>query len=320
MPKAFRFGIVCSKLESGSQWLEHVQEAQALGYDRLLAPDTFSPDRPAPFPALTAAALSTSLDVGTYVCCTDYHHPVVLAKIAATLDTLTPGRFLLGLGPGNWKNNDYEKAGIHFDPVGTRVSRFEEAVHIIKSLLTAETVNFQGKYFTISDMKGFLHPQQAAPRVYIGAGGPRMLKIAGRVADIIGIAPLPQSQQGYGPFTGATDLENATDEPTLQKIAWVREAAGERFANIELACPVFRVAVTDRQEQAIEQSATYLKLSPEQVRQALPILIGTTEQIAELLWERRERYGISYIIVLDKDRHAFAPVIALLKDRDKVHV
>jgi probable F420-dependent oxidoreductase len=320
MPKKFRFGVVCGELQDGEQWGQYAHRVESLGYDRLLAPDTFSPDRPAAFPALATAAQETRLRVGSYVCCTDYRHPVILAKEAATLNRLTGGRFELGLGPGNWID-DYQQAGISFEPAGTRVSKFAESLHIIKALLGKsgeETVSYQGTYFTITHMKGFSLPQQSPPAIFVGAGGKRMLSIAGREADIVGIAPITaKPNAGYGPTAFGIQLANATDEPTLQKIAWVREAARDRFDSLELASPLFAVIPTNESEQVARRIAQNAQVSPEEVRSALSFAIGTHEQIAETLWKRRERYGISYIIVLDKDRETFAPIITLLKDWDQ---
>jgi probable F420-dependent oxidoreductase len=297
--------------------VQYAHKVEALGYDRLLASDTFSPDRPAPFPALAVAAFSTSLQVGSYVCSTDYRHPVVLAKETATLARLTQHRFMLGLGPGNWID-DYEQAGIPFEAAGKRISKFEESLAIIKRLLREEKVSYTGTYFSITDMRGFAQTTQSP--IFIGAGGKRMLTIAGREADIIGIAPITaHPKAGYGPTAFGIQLANAVDEPTLQKIQWVREAAGERFERLELGSPVFSVVVTDAREQVAQRIAQNAQRSPEEVLAALSFLVGSIEQIAETLWRRRERYGISYIIVLDKDKETFAPVMALLKERDKVN-
>ena len=129
--RAFRFGIVTGGVASRKAWIDKAKQAEALGYSTLLIDDhlynTF-----APLTALVSAAdATTSLRVGSLVFGNDFRHPAILAKEAATLDVLTDGRFELGLGTG-YSSGDYEKMGITLQPPGTRVSRFEEAVRIIK--------------------------------------------------------------------------------------------------------------------------------------------------------------------------------------------
>ena len=201
--------------------------------------------------------------------------------------------------------SDYQQSGLPFDSVGLRLNRFEESIHLLKSIFSEETVNFQGKYYTITGLQGLPKPlQRPHPPFYIGGGGQRVLSFAAREADIVGIA---HKNSAHG-----LDLANTTSEPTAQKIAWVREAAGDRFSQLELSIMVFQTIATDRQEQVAQQVGGRFGLSSAQALQSVQLLIGTVEQIAEQLWMRRESYGISYIVITEEHIDAFAPVVARL--------
>ncbi len=135
MHRPFRFGVVSGQVQSQTAWVTTARRAEQLGYATLLVVDRISMGL-APFSALAmAAGATTSLRVGTFVFCNDFRHPAVLAKEAATLDLLSGGRFELGIGAGVGPS-DYNQMGIPFESPGTRVSRFEESLQIIKQLFT----------------------------------------------------------------------------------------------------------------------------------------------------------------------------------------
>jgi len=169
-------------------WITTARRVEELGFATLLVVDRMGSI--GPFTALAMAAeATTSLRFGTFVICNDYRHPAVLANEAATLDLLSEGRFELGLGAGVGPS-DYNQMGIPFESAGIRVSRLEESLQIIKQLFTGETVNFSGKYYTITGMRGVPRPvQQPLPPILLGSSGKRMLSIAARQADIITIMP-----------------------------------------------------------------------------------------------------------------------------------
>ncbi|MBL8164495.1 MAG: TIGR03621 family F420-dependent LLM class oxidoreductase, partial [Anaerolineae bacterium] len=190
MTHPFRFGVINEQMKPREDWLAHVRRAETLGYATFLLRDHFVPDffgdQYAPIAALMAAAAVTqTLRVGTLVIDNDYRHPVILAKEAATLHLLSGGRFELGIGAG-WLRSEYEQAGMPYDPAGVRISRLEESLHIIKGLWNSEPVTFSGQHYRIDNIDGFPKPEQHLP-ILIGAGQKRMLTLAGREADIVGI-------------------------------------------------------------------------------------------------------------------------------------
>src|SRR5260370_39389668 len=158
-PRKFRFAAQLSKAPDGTarSWAEQAKKAEDLGYSTLLMPDHFG-DQLAPVPALMAAADATAhLRIGSLVFDNDYRHPLVLAKEAATLDLLSDGRLELGLGAG-WMRNDYEQAGMPYDPPGVRVDRFVEGIRIIKGLMADGPFAFAGTHYTIRGHDGHPNP------------------------------------------------------------------------------------------------------------------------------------------------------------------
>jgi probable F420-dependent oxidoreductase len=291
MQRPFRFGVVTAFAPSHAAWVAIARKIEELGYSTLLMPDRTNAGTLAPFSALAiASSATTRLRVGSYVFASDFRHPVMLAREVATLDLLSDGRFELGLGAGVGPA-DFQQMGLPFADAGTRVGHLAEAVQIIKQLFTEETVNFTGKYYTLTDMKGYPRPaQKPHPPVLIAAAGERMLKLAAREADIIAIGS-KISAQGRDP----------TDPPLEQKIAWIKEAAGERFADLELSQTIFDLEITD--------SGTALS---SQVGWQIPKRPFTTEQAVEHLLEERDRYGFSYLQVSAGQIENFAPVAARL--------
>jgi len=238
-----------------------------------------------------AAQATTSLRIGSYVFCNEYRHPVLLAREAATLDLLSEGRFELGLGAGVGPA-EFQQLGIPFANAGTRVGHLEETLQLLKHLFTEETVNFSGKYYTITEMKGNIRPvQQPHLPILVASSGERMLKLAAREANIIAIGS-KISAQGRDP----------ADAPLEQKIAWIKEAADERFADLELSQTIYDMQITD--------SGT--DLAPQAGGPPIPKRPLRTEQAVAQLLEQRDRYGFSYLQIYAGQMENFAPVVARL--------
>jgi probable F420-dependent oxidoreductase len=310
----FRFGVVGESIRSGGQLVATARRAEALGYSTLLLRDHFvrEPfgDQLAPMVALMAAACATStLRVGTLVLDNDYRHPALLAKEAATLDVLSGGRLELGIGAG-WMLDEYARAGISFDPAGARVGRLEESLRILKGLLAGSPVTMAGDHYQISGLESFPQPaQRPHPPILVGAGSRRMLGIAGREADIVSILPkaLPSG-------TISEELSERSPETIARKVDWVRQAAGERFPGLELSMMI-SVRIADDDRVAAERIAArrgWGDGAPERLLRMPAVFIGPVDRIAERMLDRRERYGLSYYVVSDRDMEALAPVVDLL--------
>lgn len=304
-PRPFRFGVQVGSTGSAEEWREAARRAEALGYDILLAPDHIG-GRFAYAPALmAAAAVTTTLRIGPLVLDNDFRHPALTASEAATLDVLSEGRYELGIGAG-WMLEDYERTGIPFDPPGVRVSRFQESVRIIKGLFGDEPVTFSGEHYTVTDLEGFPKPaQQPHPPLLLGAGGKRMLSFAAREADIVSLIPLALPQGG---LSLAVDAQSVADQ-----VDHLRAAAGERFNEIELNILNQVLEVTDTPRPAVEALSERWGLSPEDIEESPHVMIGSVESIIESLLERRERFGISYVVIRLVAMEDFAPVVARLR-------
>lgn len=305
--RRFRFGVQLSTASTADEWAGLARKAEDLGYSSIFMPDHFG-EQLAPMPALMAAAdATTDLRVGALVFANDYKHPVVLAKEVATVDLLSGGRFEFGIGAG-WMNTDYEQSGIQHDRAGVRIERLAESLTVLKGLFGPDPVDFHGEHYDISEMNGLPKPAQSPhPPILIGGGGKRVLSLAAREADIIGINPKIAS--------GAVDTDaaqNGAPERTDEKIAWVKEAAGDRYADLELNMLVFAVVVTDDKQGVAEMMAPMFGLDPALVHDYPLAWIGTEDEIVELLQARRDRWDVSYLVVQAEAMEAAAPIVARL--------
>lgn len=306
-PHRFRFGVQAHTATSGEEWARFARRAEDLGYATLFMPDHFG-DQLAPVPALMAAAdATTELRIGSLVFDNDYKHPVVLAKEAATLDVLSGGRLELGLGAG-WMSSDYEQSGIQHDSARVRIDRMEEGIEVLKGLFGEGSFSFTGEHYTITELDGRPKPLQGPhPPLLIGGGAERVLTIAGRTADIVGINPSIRS----GRVDGAAARSGAADV-TDEKVAWVRKAAGDRFDDLELNMLIFAAVLTDDRSGTIEAMAPMFGLAPDDVADYPHAWVGTVGQICEDLQRRRERWGVSYLTVQSDAMESMAPVVAEL--------
>jgi probable F420-dependent oxidoreductase len=257
---------------------------------------------------VSAAAATTRLRVGTFVLNNDFRHPVLLAREAALIDVLSEGRLQLGLGAGYMKS-EYDQAGLPFDRGAVRVERLGEAVTIVKGLLGGQSVTFSGRYYRITDHAIYPRPRQRPhPPILIGGNGPRILALAASEADIVGLTGITFSHGGTG-----RDFSGFTAEGTDERLRWIRDAAGDRFAGLELNALVQRVIVTDDRATTADQlAAQWQPLTGADVLASPFVLLGTVDEIVETLRVRRARWGISYYVVFEAMMEAFAPVVARL--------
>ena len=308
--RPFRFGVQCSRAASRAEWIDLARRAEGNGFDCLTMPDHFT-EQLAPVPALQAVAdATTKLRVGALVWDNDYKHPVVLAKELATIDLLSEGRLEIGLGAG-WMISDYEQAGIPYDSAGVRIDRFVEGLEIMKRAMGDGAFSFSGKHYTITNYDGLPKPvQRPLPPILIGGGGKRVLSLAAREADIIGINGT-MTAGVVGPDAISTMTATAVDE----KVAIVREAAGTRLGDIEMNIRAFFVKVTNDAAGTLAGVAQMIGVEPEMVAATPFACIGSPDKIVEDLIARREKWGFSYVIVGAEDVESFAPVVAALNGK-----
>lgn len=309
--RPFRFGLSVGRAESRAEWADKARRVEDLGFSTLLIPDHLSPIFPPLLPLVSAADATTTLRVGTFVLNNDFRHPVLLAREAAALDLLTDGRLELGLGAGHMQS-EYEEAGLRFDPGSVRVERLGESVRVVKSLLSGQPTTFEGAHYRVRDHT--VHPlpvQRPHPPILIGGHGRHLLTLAAREADVVGFV-------GFGHLRGGTAVDASGFRPSAvdERVALVRAAAGDRFADLELNVLLQRVTTTDDPRQ--EAEALHARQPVVSVEDALAtpfFLAGSVDAMAEALLARRERWGFSYFVAFEAYLAAFAPVVARLAGR-----
>ncbi len=298
---------MAAKAASSSEWIETAKKAEDLGYSALLMPDHFG-DQLSPVPALSIAAAATqTLRVGTLVFANDFRHPAILAKDTATLDLLSDGRLEVGVGAG-WMTEDYSWTGVPHDRAGIRIDRMIESIEVLRGLWGDDAFSFDGEHYTITEMNGLPKPAQAGgPPIIVGGGGKRVLSTAARLADIVGVNP-NVGEGKVGPEAIASMSADATEE----KLGWVRDAAGDRFDDIEISILKFVTIVTDARDAVAEKVGGGMGMDAATLLASPHTLVGSAEEVAEELIEQRERWQGSYVTVQSDALESFAPVVAAL--------
>jgi probable F420-dependent oxidoreductase len=307
--RRFRFGLATNKRRSRKEFTELARKAEGLGYSTMFVPDHFVEHDLAPAVALThAAAVTDDLRVGTFVLGNDYRHPAVCAREMASLDLLSDGRLELGIGAG-WMTADYEKAGMQLDRPGVRIERLAESITILKGLFADGPFTFHGEYYRITDLDGMPKPVQQPVPFLVGGGGPRLLALAAREAQIVGINANLRSGDGRSPDAA----QSLTPAETDKKIGWVRQAADARFDDLEIQSLVGFVYIKDNAADVLEGISGAFGISADEARLAPPCLVGrSVDDVVESLEERRDRWQFSYHVIEDGAIDAFAPIVARL--------
>jgi probable F420-dependent oxidoreductase len=321
MTRPFQFGVMCSLGASASEIREKARKVESLGYYSLLYNDHYAgpgpamdesnhaPQPVASVPAVVVAAEATAtLRVGFRVIGIDYHQPVVLAKELATIDLFSEGRLEIGLGAG-WITKEYEALGIAFDPPPVRIARLGETVDLIRACMGDGPVDIAGTHGVRAfGFEGSPKPvQQPCPPIAIGGGGRRVLEMAATKADIVAFN-VNNSAGKISPE--GTKASTAAD--TQQKIEWVKTAAGKRWESLTLEIGAYFTAVTDDRNAAAQAFTDYFGLSVEDILDHPHALMGTADSICDTLVERRERYGFSYVTILEHEVDTFAPIVERL--------
>ncbi len=292
--RPFRLGVNLLQAASAEQWAAKSRRAEELGYDVVLVPDHLG--WPAPFPSLVAAARATErVRLGTFVLNAAFWNPALLAREVATTDRLTGGRLELGLGTG-YVRAEFEDAGLDFGTPGERVAHLERMVRELDR--------------RFADPDAEPRPEQRPrPTLLLGGNGPRMLRLAARHADIVAFTGAEQSP---GAPDGTLRLMDA--ETVADRVALCRAALEPGAPEPELNILVQRVVVTDDPEKAAhELQPVAPHLSTEQILRVPTLLIGTVTEIAERLRANRDRFGFTYVTVLEPAMEAIGPVIEELR-------
>jgi probable F420-dependent oxidoreductase len=319
----FRFAVTPPlTIQPLAAWRDSLRQIEDMGFSTIVMADHFTQGYGIePMVGLAAAATYTStVRLQTGVLGNDYRHPVLVHRMAAALDVISDGRLVLGLGAG-WMQSDYEAAGLDYDPPGERVGRFEEAVAVIKGLFLDGPLTLEGRYYRISRLDGLPKPiQRPHPPIFVGGGSPRVLRFAGREADIVGINASLRAGA-----TGRHSIVDLTAERVAEKVGWIREgaeAAGRPFADIELEMNNWLVRVTPSAAAAADflaRVAAKHGVDPQLLAESPSVLVGTAGQCIETLLDRRESLGLSYFQLdagfVPQNIETLAPIVAALAGR-----
>ena len=289
--RPFRFGVVLiSEGCSRDEWVNKCRRAEALGYDVILAPDHLN--LTSPFPSVVLAAEATQRPrVGTYVLNAGFHNSTLLARDIATLDQFVDGRLEVGLGTGyvEW---EFTRAGLPFGTPGSRVDRLESAVAELDRLL--------------ADPEHAKPAQSPRPPLLVGGHGDRVLRLAARNAEIVSFVGA-QFRAKHGRMVVAT-----ADE-MVERVRFVREAAGQRADELEFNVLSKATVITDNPLSAVDQLRRFGPELDDRTLLDVPVIgVGTPRQIAEKLHRNRDVYGISYTTVMEQSMEAFGQVINVL--------
>lgn len=301
----FRFGASVGSVGSRREWVGQLRQVEQLGYSTVLITDHVL-RKLAPIPALASAAETTSLRLGTFVLGNDFRNPVLAAWELATLDLLSEGRLEIGIGTG-WLTRDYRAAGLPPDPPGERIDRLEESLTVITALLEGEEVDYQGSHLSAQGKLEALPVQRPRPPLLVGGGGRRMLRLAGRLADIVGISvdlPSGTSEELAG------KVNEAGGDALRERLGWIREGAGDRYPSLELNILLFGVDVAPR--GSLARLAQERGTDPELLAGSPHIVAGSVDQVCETLQRRREEHGISYLVVPQPAIEMMAPAVERL--------
>lgn len=305
----FRFAVYTNNSDEADRWSAFARRVEELGYAALYVTDHLARQL-APTAALAAAAAVTqSLRIGPYVFANDFRHPLIVAREAATLDRLSGGRLDLGLGAG-WKRSDYRQLGMPYDPPGVRIDRLIESLGIIRRLLSGEEVTHEGRFYRLERARVQPAPvQRPHPRLMLGGGGPRMLRLAAREAQIVSFVPQFST-------SGRPMLRHATEAALAERVAQVRRAAGPRFDALELNIFVGDAGVVGGPQPLPASLRAFLKSAGPAVAGGSPYLLyGTLEQLRDAMLRRRERTGVSSYGIPARVMESFAPLVAELAGR-----
>jgi probable F420-dependent oxidoreductase len=303
------FGIQFANMEPVAL-RAHAQAAEALGYDLIVLPDhlvlegperQFDPHSLAYDMIVIAAVLAEAtkkIRIGHLVLCNLFRHPAITAQALMTLDRVSGGRLIAGLGTG-WTETEFQMTGIPFPPIAERLRMLDEALACIISLWTNERTTFAGEFYKFDDAILWPKPvQQPRPPIVVGGGGKGLLRIAAKYADYVNLIPDAGKR-------GKISLENVkrmTDQSFRERADFVRQEAKRLGRNpdaIHLSNFVFTHAITDSRDatrKTAEMLGPMLGQTPEGILASPMSLIGTPDECVVELKRRAKEWGVSQFI------------------------
>lgn len=313
MTRPFRFAVQSGPLADPDALAAYALRVEGLGYEELYSYDhvgwaagSGDGDKVDPFAPLVVAALATErLRVGPLVLNNEFHRPALLARTAATVDRMTSGRLVLGIGTG-YAADEHEAIGSPIRPPGPRVSRLGESLEILRSLLDTGAADLDGEHERVHVDQLGIRPRQARVPFLIGGHGRRVVALGGRFADIFQFTGLTLGERG-APSGGGFALEQV-----IRRNRWLAEAAGERSTEIERSVLVQYTHVGGDAPMAAELADRF-ELDEDVVATTPFALFGSVDEVVDRIERQRESLGVSHYVVRDPD--GFAPIVDALAGR-----
>jgi probable F420-dependent oxidoreductase len=303
------FGIQFGGLEP-AQYRAHAQTAEALGYDLIVFPDHLvneGPDKQLDvksraFDHIAMAAVvmeaTKKIRVGHLVLCNLFRHPSITAQSLMTLDQLSNGRLLAGLGSG-WTETEFKMSGIPFPPITERLRMLDEAIQVILSLWKNDRTTFDGEFYHLKDAILWPKPiQQPHPPIIVGGGGKGLLRIAAKYADYVNIIP----DAGKRGHISMEVVKRTNDKSFRDKVSFVREEAkrlGRKPDAVRISNFVFATIISDSKEatrKSAEMMAPMFQQTADDLLASPMLLIGTPEECIVELKRRAKDWGTSQMI------------------------
>jgi len=303
------FGIQFGGLEP-AQYRAHAQTAEALGYDLIVFPDHLvneGPDRQLDvksraFDHVAMAAVvmeaTKKIRVGHLVLCNLFRHPSITAQSLMTLDQISNGRLLAGIGSG-WTETEFRMSGIPFPPITERLRMLDEAIQVILSLWKNDRTTFDGEFYHLKDAILWPKPiQQPHPPIILGGGGKGLLRIAAKYADYINIIP----EAGKRGHISMEVVKRTNDKSFRDKVSFVREEAkrlGRKPDAVRISNFVFATIISDSKEatrKSAEMMAPMFQQTADDLLASPMLLIGTPDECIVELKRRAKDWGTSQMI------------------------
>ena len=228
--------------------------------------------------------------------CNLFRHPALTAQATATIDQITAGRAILGLGAG-WTKNEFEMTGMDFPDIKPRLRMLDESLTVIRSLWTESKTTFNGEFYRLNDAFITVKPvQKPHPPILIGGAGKGLLRLAARHADICNVV----LDLGKAGTVLMSEIAGLTEDAYRAKLDFVTSEAAAAGRSLTLSSTIFMIMITSTEEegaQMAEALAGGFGLDPAEATRMPMALVGTPEQcIAEL--QRREReWGIEHLVI-----------------------
>lgn len=309
----YRFAIQGGPFADPEVLSEHARSIEELGYvefytsDHVGAPggegrkggryivDPFAP-------LLIAAAATSTLRVGPLVVNNEFHNTALLARSAATVDRLTSGRLVLGLGTG-YAQSEHDAIGLPIRPPGARVTRFGESLTVLRALLDTGACEHQGEHVSVSLDDIGVTPVQAHVPFLVGGHGRRVVRLAAKHADIFQFTGLTHAKDGTPSGSGFALAD------VIERASWLEDDAGDRAAHIERSALVQFVFCGDDAPSDAELAQQF-ELPPEVIGETPFILSGSVEQVIDKIGRLRDTLGITHYVV--REPEVFAPIVDAL--------